>query len=79
MSEAEARHELSPYGQIDSCWHSSNTEREMYQLPDGIWVKFAFFQDCRDAQSVRRYGHPVAFCCFFAKLTPIRPSGISEP
>ena len=52
MSEDEARRELSPYGQITACWFSSDTEREMYQLPEGIWVKFAFFQDCRDAQSV---------------------------
>ena len=24
----------------------------MFRLPDGIWVKFVYFQDCRDAQAV---------------------------
>ena len=52
IDEDEARRALSPYGAIDSCWTSSRTEREMYQLPEGIWVKFEFFQDCRDAQMV---------------------------
>ena len=52
VDEDEARRALSPYGAIDSCWTSSRTEREMYQLPEGIWVKFEFFQDCRDAQVV---------------------------
>lgn len=52
MTETEARDLLCQYGPIESCWLSSETEREMYQLPQGIWVKFQFFQDCRDAQSV---------------------------
>ena len=25
----------------------------MFRLPEGIWVQFAYFQDCRDAQMVR--------------------------
>ncbi len=25
----------------------------MFRLPEGVWVMFAFFQDCRDAQAVR--------------------------
>ena len=24
----------------------------MFRLPEGVWVMFAFFQDCRDAQAV---------------------------
>ena len=52
VTEGEARRVLQPYGPVESCWWSSKTEREMYQLPEGIWVKFAYFQDCRDAQSV---------------------------
>ncbi|KAI9795484.1 MAG: hypothetical protein M1833_007014 [Piccolia ochrophora] len=51
VTESEARRVLHDYGEIDSLWWSSRTEREMYQLPEGVWVKFAFFQDCRDAQS----------------------------
>ncbi|KAI9812690.1 MAG: hypothetical protein M1832_000347 [Thelocarpon impressellum] len=54
IAEGEARRVLHPFGPIEACWWSSRTEREMYQLPEGIWVKFAYFQDCRDAQSAFR-------------------------
>lgn len=30
----------------------------MFRLPEGIWVKFVYFQDCRDAQAIFR-DHPV--------------------
>lgn len=52
VTESEARRALQPFGKVECCWWSSKTEREMYQLPEGIWVKFAYFQDCRDAQHV---------------------------
>ena len=52
ISEIEARRVLDPFGPIECVWWSSKTEREMYQLPEGIWAKFAYFQDCRDAQGV---------------------------
>lgn len=53
MSEAEARQVLTRFGALEKVWYCSQTDREMFRLPEGIWVMFAFFQDCRDAQSVR--------------------------
>ena len=52
ISETEARDVLSRHGPIESVWLCSQTDKEMFRLPDGIWVKFVYFQDCRDAQAV---------------------------
>lgn len=52
ISEAEAREVLAPYGAIEKLWYCSQTDKEMFRLPEGVWVMFAFFQDCRDAQAV---------------------------
>ena len=52
IGEDEARHILAPYGELEKVWYSSQTDREMFRLQEGIWVMFAFFQDCRDAQAV---------------------------
>ena len=52
ISEAEARELLKGYGDLEKVWLSTPTDTEMFRLPDGIWVRFAFFQDCRDAQQV---------------------------
>lgn len=43
---------MSRHGPIESVWLCSQTDKEMFRLPDGIWVKFVYFQDCRDAQAV---------------------------
>ena len=52
ISEKEAHDVLSCHGPIESVWLCSQTDKEMFRLPDGIWVKFVYFQDCRDAQAV---------------------------
>ena len=52
ITEGEARQVLSRYGALEKVWYCSQTDKEMFRLPDGIWVMFAFFQDCRDAQVV---------------------------
>lgn len=52
ITEVEAIHVLHQYGKIQETWYANQTEKEMYRLPEGIWVRFAFFQDCRDAQAV---------------------------
>ncbi|MCJ1298177.1 hypothetical protein MMC08_000966 [Hypocenomyce scalaris] len=54
ISEREAHSILRPYGAIEKTWVTTPTDREMFRLPEGIWVTFAFFQDCRDAQAVFR-------------------------
>ena len=52
ISEAEAVNVLAKYGQLEKVWYCSPTEKEMYHLPEGVWTKFAYYQDCRDAQAV---------------------------
>ncbi len=52
IAENETRQVLSRYGALEKVWYCSQTDKEMFRLPDGIWVMFAFFQDCRDAQVV---------------------------
>ncbi len=52
ITEDEARRVLEPYGAIEKLWYNTQTDKEMFRLPEGIWVMFAYFQDCRDAQAV---------------------------
>ena len=52
ISEDEARRVLARFGAIEKLWYCSQTDKEMFRLPEGVWVMFAFFQDCRDAQAV---------------------------
>lgn len=52
ISEEEARRVLSQFGAIEKVWYNTQTDKEMFRLPEGIWVMFAYFQDCRDAQAV---------------------------
>ncbi|KAI4264603.1 MAG: hypothetical protein L6R38_001641 [Xanthoria sp. 2 TBL-2021] len=51
IPEDEARQILSRFGAIEKLWYCSQTDLEMFRLPEGVWVMFAFFQDCRDAQA----------------------------
>ncbi|KAL8953972.1 MAG: hypothetical protein Q9222_000182 [Ikaeria aurantiellina] len=51
IAEHEAREVLGRFGAIEKLWYCSQTDKEMFRLPDGVWVMFAFFQDCRDAQA----------------------------
>ena len=52
INETEAREILKEQGPIETLWFPSPTEREMFGLPDGIFIRFAFFDDCRDAVAV---------------------------
>lgn len=54
IPEDEARQILGRFGAIEKLWYCSDTDKEMFRLPEGVWVMFAFFQDCRDAQAVSR-------------------------
>ncbi|KZF20498.1 hypothetical protein L228DRAFT_29236 [Xylona heveae TC161] len=54
ITNQEAHSVLQRFGPIEKTWEASPTEQEIYQLPDGIWVKFAYYQACRDAQSAFR-------------------------
>ncbi|KAL9006147.1 MAG: hypothetical protein Q9188_001116 [Gyalolechia gomerana] len=50
IPEDEARQILARFGDIEKLWYCSQTDKEMFRLPEGVWVMFAFYQDCRDAQ-----------------------------
>ncbi len=52
ISEEEAHRVLAQFGAIEKVWYNTQTDKEMFRLPEGIWVMFAYFQDCRDAQAV---------------------------
>lgn len=52
ISEAEARELMGTYGVLEQVWLCTLTEKEMYDLPQGIWVKFKYFDECSDAQAV---------------------------
>lgn len=52
IPEDEARQILARFGDIEKLWYCSQTDKEMFRLPEGVWVMFAFYQDCRDAQAV---------------------------
>lgn len=58
ITEEEALQVLSKFGPVQDLWYASETDREMYRLPEGIWARFEYFQDCRDAQAVST-SHPV--------------------
>ncbi|KAL8942421.1 MAG: hypothetical protein Q9216_001685 [Gyalolechia sp. 2 TL-2023] len=51
IPEEEARQILARFGEIEKLWYCSQTDKEMFRLPEGVWVMFAFYQDCRDAQA----------------------------
>ena len=52
ITEEEAREILNGYGPIEMLWFASQTERELFDLPEGIFIRFAFFDDRRNAQMV---------------------------
>ena len=56
ITEDEARQVLAGYGDLERLWYCSQTDKEMFRLAEGIWVMFAYFQDCRDAQTVSTRG-----------------------
>jgi hypothetical protein len=52
VEESEARSALQHYGNIEEVWLPSPTEREVYGLAQGIFVKFEYQQDRRKALAV---------------------------
>jgi RNA recognition motif. (a.k.a. RRM, RBD, or RNP domain) len=52
INDEEAREALGRFGDIEETSPISVADQKLANLPEGRWVKFAFFQDCRDAQFV---------------------------
>lgn len=57
ISEEEARQVMGRYGALERVWFCTQTDKEMFRLAEGIWIMFAFFQDCRDAQAASFQPH----------------------
>ncbi|MCJ1435696.1 hypothetical protein MMC27_005071 [Xylographa pallens] len=57
ISEDEACDILKDFGPFEKVWVTSLTDKEMYRLPDGVWVMWAYFQGARDAQNAFK-DHP---------------------
>lgn len=68
ITELEAKNLLVKFGSIEKVWYSTPTDMEMFRLPQGIWVMYAYFQDARDAQAVS-YSRT---CSFILVLTSQR-------
>lgn len=43
---------MGTYGVLEQVWYCTPTEQEWYGLPKGVWVKYKYFDECRDAQAV---------------------------
>jgi RNA recognition motif. (a.k.a. RRM, RBD, or RNP domain) len=52
VSDEEARNVLERFGAIEETCPISVGDQKVANLPEGRWVKFAYFQDCCDAQYV---------------------------
>ncbi|KAF7503553.1 hypothetical protein GJ744_003626 [Endocarpon pusillum] len=50
ITDGEARSLLEKYGAIEETCPISVGDQKVTNLPEGRWVKFAFFQDCQDAR-----------------------------
>lgn len=52
ISESEARQLLSKFGPIELCAPTNTMDSARYNMACGIYVKFAYYLDCRDALRV---------------------------
>ncbi|EXJ82196.1 hypothetical protein A1O3_06009 [Capronia epimyces CBS 606.96] len=48
-TEAEARQLLGKYGPIEMCVNTNTVDRARYNMAPGMYIKFAYYLDCRDA------------------------------
>lgn len=53
ISEEEANEVLDGFGPLEKIWIATPTDKEMYRLPEGVFVMWEFFQGARDAYNVR--------------------------
>ena len=51
----EAREVLRRFGAIEETCPTTIADQEMRGLPEGCWVKFRYFMDCKDAIAASDY------------------------
>jgi hypothetical protein len=52
VTDEEARNMLGRFGAIEETCPTTVADQQMHGLPEGIWIKFAYFMDCKDAIAV---------------------------
>ncbi|KAI4851488.1 hypothetical protein E4T44_02103 [Aureobasidium sp. EXF-8845] len=57
----EAKYHLEQYGKIEHFWTPSHTERAMYNLPAGAFMRFELFQSCQIASRALRNHETLVF------------------
>ena len=55
VSDEEARNVLGRFGAIEETCQTTVADQEMHGLPEGCWVKYRYFMDCKDAIQVKFY------------------------
>jgi hypothetical protein len=55
----EAREVLRRFGAIEETCPTTIADQEMHGLPEGCWVKFRYFMDCKDAITASGYSFQV--------------------
>lgn len=68
VSKDEADELLSRYGPIQETQPTTHADANTYGIPEGIWVKFAYYLDFKDALKVS--------CPLCLLLLPHRTSGL---
>ena len=53
---------MDGHGNVETLWYASQTERELFGLPEGIFIRFAFFDDCRDVVTVSQLRNESRTC-----------------
>ena len=77
ITEQEAYEILKDFGPLEKVWIASPTDKEMYRLPDGIWIMWSYFQGARDAQNVREPSYHGAHRTYENRIGVQGPSEIS--
>ena len=72
VHDGEARGVLEAFGAIEETAPVSVADQEATGMPEGIWVKFRYWNDCKDAMVVSQKASPSTHQCA-SSLTAERP------
>ncbi|KAI4748642.1 hypothetical protein E4T50_01070 [Aureobasidium sp. EXF-12298] len=75
LNVPEARYYLEQFGKLEHFWTPSHTERAMYNLPAGAFLRFEFFQHCQVALRALRNHETLTFT--LAQLDRRQPAATS--
>ena len=52
ISADQAKELLVKFGPVQKAWSPSDTEQEMFGLPNGVFVRFTYYDHCQEALEV---------------------------